>query len=59
MCGIMHQVGGLGDVVTGLGRALQRKGHRVEIILPKYRTLELSGVKNLKVGWLRRRFLRK
>jgi starch synthase len=42
-------VGGLGDVVTGLGRSLQKKGHRVEIIIPKYETLDLSSVKNFKV----------
>jgi starch synthase len=30
------QVGGLGDVVTSLGRAVQEEGHKVEIILPKY-----------------------
>ncbi|XP_020577383.1 probable starch synthase 4, chloroplastic/amyloplastic isoform X2 [Phalaenopsis equestris] len=30
------KVGGLGDVVLGLSKALQRKGHLVEIVLPKY-----------------------
>lgn len=29
------QVGGLGDVVTALGRAVQEQGHQVEVILPK------------------------
>jgi ADP-glucose type glycogen/starch synthase len=42
------KVGGLGDVVTGLGRALQKRGHRVEIIIPKYSSLDISGVKNFK-----------
>ncbi|XP_024384226.1 probable starch synthase 4, chloroplastic/amyloplastic [Physcomitrium patens] len=42
------KVGGLGDVVTGLGRALQKKHHRVEIIIPKYKTLDMSGIKNFK-----------
>ncbi|CAN1227447.1 Probable starch synthase 4, chloroplastic/amyloplastic [Linum grandiflorum] len=32
----ISQVGGLGDVVSGLGKALQKRGHLVEIILPKY-----------------------
>ncbi|EXB45761.1 Glycogen synthase [Morus notabilis] len=30
------KVGGLGDVVTGLGKSLQKRGHLVEIVLPKY-----------------------
>ena len=29
------QVGGLGDVVTALGRAVKDQGHNVEVILPK------------------------
>ena len=30
------QVGGLGDVVTALGRAVQEQGHMVEVILPRW-----------------------
>ncbi len=30
------QVGGLGDVVTALGRAVKEQGHMVEVILPRY-----------------------
>nr|PNR39451.1 hypothetical protein PHYPA_019729 [Physcomitrium patens] len=40
------KVGGLGDVVTGICRALQSKGHRVEIIIPKYKTLDKSDIKH-------------
>ena len=29
------KVGGLGDVVTALGRAVQDEGHMVEVILPR------------------------
>lgn len=42
------KVGGLGDVVTGLGKSLQKRGHRVEVILPKYKCMDVSVVKNLK-----------
>nr|XP_009787230.1 PREDICTED: probable starch synthase 4, chloroplastic/amyloplastic isoform X2 [Nicotiana sylvestris] len=30
------KVGGLGDVVTGLGRACLKRGHKVDVILPFY-----------------------
>jgi starch synthase len=29
------KVGGLGDVVTALSRAVQEEGHLVEVILPR------------------------
>jgi starch synthase len=41
------KVGGLGDVVTGLSRSLQRKGHLVEIILPKYDCMDYTRIKSL------------
>ncbi|KAK4347338.1 hypothetical protein RND71_033677 [Anisodus tanguticus] len=42
------KVGGLGDVVTGLGKALQKKGHLVEILLPKYDCMQYESIKNMK-----------
>ncbi|KAK6123928.1 hypothetical protein DH2020_042325 [Rehmannia glutinosa] len=41
------KVGGLGDVVTSLSRAVQDMNHNVDIILPKYDCLNLSNVKDL------------
>jgi glycogen synthase len=36
-------------VISGLGKALQKKGHLVEIILPKYDCMQNDQVNNLKV----------
>lgn len=41
------KVGGLADVVTALGRAVQDEGHRVEVIMPKYDVLDYSQVVGL------------
>ncbi|PIA57853.1 hypothetical protein AQUCO_00500047v1 [Aquilegia coerulea] len=42
------KVGGLGDVVTSLSRAVQDMGHNVDVILPKYDCMNLSNVKEFK-----------
>jgi starch synthase len=42
------KVGGLGDVVYGLTRELERQGHTVSVILPKYDTLPYGELKGLK-----------
>lgn len=42
------KVGGLGDVVAGLSKALQRKGHLVEIVLPKYDCMQCERISDLK-----------
>ncbi|CAL9751187.1 unnamed protein product [Musa acuminata subsp. burmannicoides] len=41
------KVGGLGDVVTSLSRAVQDLGHTVDVVLPKYDCMNLSNVKDL------------
>ncbi|KAH9325755.1 hypothetical protein KI387_005933, partial [Taxus chinensis] len=41
------KVGGLGDVVTSLSRAVQDFGHSVEIICPKYDCLNYNHVRDL------------
>ncbi|GER44929.1 starch synthase [Striga asiatica] len=41
------KVGGLGDVVTSLSRAVQDMNHNVDVILPKYDCLNFSNVKDL------------
>ncbi|XP_052180504.1 probable starch synthase 4, chloroplastic/amyloplastic isoform X2 [Diospyros lotus] len=43
-----REVGGLGDVVTGLGKALQKRGHLVEIILPKYDCMKYERIRDLR-----------
>lgn len=43
------KVGGLGDVLTGLSKALQKKGHLVEIILPKYDCMQYERIRDLRV----------
>ncbi|KAK4858934.1 hypothetical protein QYF36_023982 [Acer negundo] len=40
------KVGGLGDVVTSLSRAVQDLNHNVDIIFPKYDCLNFSNVKD-------------
>ncbi|XP_044460720.1 probable starch synthase 4, chloroplastic/amyloplastic [Mangifera indica] len=42
------KVGGLGDVVTGLGKALQKRGHLVEIVLPKYDCMQYDHIDNMR-----------
>lgn len=41
------KVGGLGDVVTSLSRAVQDLNHHVDIIFPKYDCLNINHVKDL------------
>lgn len=41
------KVGGLGDVVTSLSRAIQDLGHSVEVVLPKYDCLKYNHIQDL------------
>ncbi|KAK9037851.1 hypothetical protein V6N11_022750 [Hibiscus sabdariffa] len=41
-------VGPLASYITGISRALQKKGHLVEVILPKYASLDLDEVQGLR-----------
>ncbi|CAN1145795.1 Probable starch synthase 4, chloroplastic/amyloplastic [Linum perenne] len=49
---LVAMVGGLGDVVSGLGKALQKRGHLVEIIIPKYDCLPVYFIEPLHPGKL-------
>ena len=41
------KVGGMGDVVTALSRAVIEDGHSVEVILPKYDCMDTDSIENL------------
>lgn len=41
------QVGGLGDVVTGLSRACLMRGHHVVVVLPFYSSMPQDRIKDL------------
>ncbi|CAI7820136.1 unnamed protein product [Closterium sp. NIES-54] len=45
----LAKVGGLGDVVTGLGRACLARGHTVEVMLPFYECLDTKQIDNLQL----------
>lgn len=48
-CAPVAKVGGLGDVVFGLSRELEIRGHAVEIILPKYDCMRYDQIWGLQV----------
>lgn len=43
------KVGGLGDVVTGLGRACLSRGHKVDIMLPFYECIQKQNINELEL----------
>jgi starch synthase len=50
-CSPVIQVGGLADVVAGLSRELEFRGHTVEIILPKYDRMRYDRIWGLTVDY--------
>ena len=50
-CAPVVQVGGLGDVVSGLSRELEIRGNDVEIILPKYNSMRYDRICGLKIDY--------
>ncbi len=50
-CAPVAKTGGLGDVVSGLGRELALRGNEVEIVLPKYDCLRYDHIWDLQVAW--------
>lgn len=50
-CTPVAKVGGLGDVVFGLSGELAKRGHAVEIILPKYDCMRYDQIMGLKVDY--------
>jgi starch synthase len=50
-CAPVIKAGGLGDVVYGLSRELENRGHMVEIILPKYDCMRYDHIYNLHMAY--------
>jgi starch synthase len=50
-CAPVAKVGGLGDVVYGLSRELEIRGHSVEIILPKYDCMRYDHIYGLQITY--------
>lgn len=50
-CSPVAKVGGLADVVFGLARELELRGHSVEIILPKYDCMRYGAIWDLTVAY--------
>ena len=49
-CAPIAKAGGLGDFVHGLSRELARRGHRVEVVLPRYDCLRQDRLGATRVG---------
>ena len=49
-CAPVAQAGGLGQVIFGLSRELELRGHAVEIIMPKYDCMHYDQISGLTVA---------
>ena len=50
-CAPVAKIGGLADVVFGLGRELEIRGHSVEIIVPKYDCMRYDQIWGLQIAY--------
>jgi starch synthase len=50
-CAPVAKVGGLGDVIYGLSRELEREGHTVEVIIPKYDCMRYDQIWGLHIAY--------
>jgi len=50
-CAPVAQAGGLGEVVFGLSGELERRGHAVDVIVPKYDCMRYDQIFNLTVAY--------
>ena len=50
-CAPVAQAGGLGEVIFGLSRELELRGHAVDVILPKYDCLRYDQIYGLTVAY--------
>jgi starch synthase len=50
-CAPVAQAGGLGQVIFGLSRELELRGHAVEIIMPKYDCIHYDQIFGLAVAY--------
>lgn len=50
-CAPVIKIGGLGDVVFGLTKALENRGHHTEIILPKYDCMRYDQIWDMQIAY--------
>src|ERR1035438_193048 len=50
-CAPVAQAGGLGEVILGLSRELELRGHTLDIILPKYDCMRYDRIEGLSIAY--------